>query len=262
MNNSMIWNEKAGLAGKSWAPGHQGLGFVAPIAAAAGRFLLPVVIGAGTIVGGGYLLQDQLNIDTSRIPLAAILAGTGAGAFTVADFVPEKYRPIAALVGIGGIAASAVYLFSGTEKKDDNDEIRSGIAPEDVFSALTGRITSPSDFTQVNRWRFQTTFPVTYTVSNTKPTDAPVLLDFVVDEVPTYLGGIKGQRIVNTHREVRTIPANGNLTEPIDVPFASRDLVGLLTGVDMIDINLKLNIRRTADSAPRTLSSRSFLVDF
>ena len=85
---------------------------VAPLVLVAGKALLPVAATAASIIVGGVLLKDQLDIDTSKIPPAAILGGAGAAAFYASDFMPDKWKIVGMLVGIGGVVGSLVVLFT------------------------------------------------------------------------------------------------------------------------------------------------------
>lgn len=89
---------------------------IAPAIAFAWKLLLPVAGIVGAVVGGSYLLKDQLGIDTSKVPQAAALAGAGAASFFAADLLSEGIRPVAYILGVAGLAGATIVLFSKPEE--------------------------------------------------------------------------------------------------------------------------------------------------
>jgi hypothetical protein len=84
---------------------------IAPVLLTAGRVLLPWIVAGGAIYVGGRLLKDELGIQTSHIPQAAITGGLGAAAFVSAGLIPDEWKPVAYIAGIAGSAASIYFLF-------------------------------------------------------------------------------------------------------------------------------------------------------
>lgn len=85
---------------------------IAPVILTAGRVLLPWLVAGGAIYVGGRLLKDELGIQTSHIPQAAITGGLGAAGFVSAGIIPDEWKPLAYIVGIVGSAASIYFLFT------------------------------------------------------------------------------------------------------------------------------------------------------
>lgn len=85
---------------------------IAPVVLTVGRVLLPWVVAGGAIYVGGRLLKDELGVQTSHIPQAALTGGLGAAAFVSASMIPEDWRALAYVLGVAGSAASIYFLFT------------------------------------------------------------------------------------------------------------------------------------------------------
>lgn len=221
-------------------------------------------------------IAPVINIELGGLPLSiGLFLGSGL-TFLLRTALPEGWPKTVALVAGSGLAVAGIVNLALPKAEAAAPPsaplpgapqapgpapapLAPGGAPAPyspseavAFDAVTGRISSPADFTTVDIGPFAKSYPVRVQLHN--PSQAPVTfeLELTADEDPSPVGS---SMVASLPVQVSLGPGQ---VRDVDVamPIVTWD-----TWVDYVDIVLTARKRRAPGESARMLDSRSFVIE-
>lgn len=221
-------------------------------------------------------ISAPINIDLGNLPLSLGFFAGGAVTFVVRGQLPKGVWQTAALVGGIGLLGFGVYnLF--TKKAPAPGAKPAGVVPSGpgppvatvdsrgnpvtsqivnvptikAFDSVTGRIVSPTDFSTVDLWSWQGSYPVRVQFQNGSNEPVDFALELTGQEAPAPFGD---EQVAAYSQQVSLGPGE---TKNVDV---SMPIVTWGFTKTYVDIILTAKKRRTAGDEPVMLDYKSFVV--
>jgi hypothetical protein len=214
-------------------------------------------------------VSAPIRVDLGALPLSLGLFAGGAVMFVVRGQVPEGWpQTLATVAGVGLAIGGVVNLF--TKKVEAQAQTPASAPPSapggpgqvtsevvqvprgSSFEAISGRITSPVDFTTVDLWPWQKSYPVRLQLTNGSVEPVSFTLELTASEDPQPFGSSQESAAVV---QVGLAPGETRNVD-INMPITSWE-----AAVDYVDIVLVAKKRRSAGESPELIDQRSFVIE-
>lgn len=217
-------------------------------------------------------VSAPISIDLGNLPLSLGLFAGSTVVFVLKNELPKGAWRTGALIGAIGLAGFGVYnLFSkkqpagqpanqtppaqATPATDVNgNPVTSqvvNIPTNRGFESISGRIISPTDFSTIDRWFWQKTYPVQIRLSNSSGEQVQFTLELTGQESPAPIG----EDAVSPYALDVTLGPGETRDVDVDMPTATWGW-----NVTYVDVVLTAKKRRTAGDQPVMLDFKSFVI--
>lgn len=236
-------------------------------------------------------ISAPINFDLGNLPLALGLFAGGGVLFFVKNELPKGGWRLAGTIGagllaLGGVAAlilkppgkpaqapggstgtppaapaaapqttsqAPAQVAAGTDTSGNPVSTQTVQVPSaSDFDGIVGVITQPQDFSNINLWSWQRSYPVTVQCTNPSQNQVTFTLNLVSDESPSPVGQDHQQATTST--QVTLGPGE---TKNVDLTMPSAAW-GFTTA--SVDVLLYAQKQQTAQSAPVQLDFKSFQI--
>jgi hypothetical protein len=214
-----------------------------------------------------------INIDLGRLPLSVGLFAGSVVAFVVKGQLPKGAWRTASMVGGVGLAIAGVgNLFvkkpaaavqtvvpRGSQPPVSTTDFRGNpvtsqvvnVASQRSFDSVTGRILTPTDFSTVDLWSWQGSYPVKIQFNNPSSDTVDFTLELTGAESPAPFGD---ETSASYAQQVSIGPGE---TKNVDVSMPTATWGFSKTYVDIV---LTAKKRRAAPDEPAMLDFKSFVI--
>jgi len=226
-------------------------------------------------------IAPVVNIELGSLPLSIGLFAGSAVLFYMKGQVPEGWPKTVSLLGGAGLAAAGIMNLVAPKllANESKPAVPTATAPAPLppaagpvipggagpagpqaysasnaqaFDNVTGRISTPADFSTVDIWPWSTSYPVRIQLSNASSAPVTFELELTAEEDPAPVGA----------KTFSSLPVQVSLNpgqiKDVDVNMPITSWGSL---VDYVDIMLTARKRRAPGEAAQLVDTRSFVVE-